>query len=57
MATRLKDALEAPLAGWRVDGVRRDPVLVRRVLQSLARNVATEAAVSVIAADAGGSSD
>ena len=40
----------------RVDGVRRDPVLVRRVLQSLARNVATEAAVSVIAADAGGSS-
>ena len=38
----------------RVDGVRRDPVAVRRVLQSLARNVATEAAVSVIAADAGG---
>ena len=38
----------------RVDGVRRDPVLVRRVLQSLARNVATEAAVSLIAADAGG---
>ena len=38
----------------RVDGVRRDPVLVRRTLQSLARNVATEAAVSVIAADAGG---
>ena len=39
----------------RVDGIRRDPVLVRRVLQSLARNAATEAAVSVIAADAGGS--
>ena len=38
----------------RVDGVRRDPVQVRRVLQSLARNLATEAAVSVIAADAGG---
>ena len=38
----------------RVDGVRRDPVLVRRMLQSLARNVATEAAVTVIAADAGG---
>ena len=38
-----------------VDGVRRDPALVRRVLQSLARNVATEAALSVIAADAGGS--
>ena len=38
----------------RVDGIRRDPVLVRRVLQSLARNVATEAAASVIAADAGG---
>ena len=37
----------------RVDGIRRNPVLVRRVLQSLARNVATEAAVSVIAADAG----
>lgn len=38
----------------RVDGIRRDPVLVRRVLQSLARNVATEAAVAFIAADAGG---
>ena len=38
----------------RVDGIRRDPVLVRRVLPSLARNVATEAAVSVIAADVGG---
>ena len=39
----------------RADGIRRDPVMVRRVLRSLARNVATEAAVSVIAADAGGS--
>ena len=38
----------------RVDGICRDAVLVRRVLQSVAQNMATEAAVSVIAADAGG---
>ena len=38
----------------RVDGVKRDPIRVRRVLQSLARNVATPTKVSTLAADAGG---
>ena len=38
----------------RVDGVRRDPDRVARVLTSLARNVATTVAVSTIASDAGG---
>jgi predicted AAA+ superfamily ATPase len=38
----------------RVDGIARDPVKVRHVLRSLARNVATEAAITSIAADAGG---
>ena len=38
----------------RVDGIRRDPDKVRRFLQSLARNVATQAAVSTMAKDAGG---
>ncbi len=38
----------------RVAGSRRDPVRVGRLLQSLARNVATEVGVSVLAADAGG---
>ena len=39
----------------RVDGVRRDPVNVGRVLRSLARNVATTVSARAIAADAGGS--
>ena len=39
----------------RVDGVRRDPVYVGRVLRSLARNVATTVSARAIAADAGGS--
>jgi predicted AAA+ superfamily ATPase len=38
----------------RVAGSRRDPARVGRLLQSLARNGATEVAVSVLAADAGG---
>ena len=38
----------------RVDGIRRDPVKVSRFLQSLARNVATQAAVSTMAKDVGG---
>jgi uncharacterized protein len=38
----------------RVDGKRRDPVRVERLLRSLARNVATYAATSTLAADAGG---
>lgn len=38
----------------RVDGVRRDPTRVGRLLRSLARNVATTASVSTIASDTGG---
>lgn len=41
----------------RVDGIRRDPVKVSRFLQSLARNVATHAAVSTMARDVGGADD
>jgi predicted AAA+ superfamily ATPase len=37
----------------RVDGIRRDPVRVDRVLRSLAHNIATEATFAGIAADAG----
>nr|MBO2498871.1 ATP-binding protein [Acidimicrobiia bacterium] len=36
-----------------VDNARRDPARVRRVIQSLARNVATQAATTVITRDAG----
>lgn len=39
----------------RVDGVRRDPQKVGALLRSLARNVATEANISTLGADAGGS--
>ncbi len=38
----------------RVDGTRRDPDRVARLLRSLARNVATHAAATTLAADAGG---
>lgn len=38
----------------RVAGSRRDPVRVGRLLRSIARNSATEVAISVLAADAGG---
>lgn len=41
----------------RVEGVRRDPYRVRRFLQSIARNVATEAKVARIAADVGPDDD
>ncbi|MDT8442619.1 MAG: DUF4143 domain-containing protein, partial [Desulfuromonadales bacterium] len=37
----------------RVDGVRRDPARVQKLLRALARNTATQAAVSKIAADTG----
>ena len=37
-----------------VDGTRRDPAGVARLLVSLARNVSTEAAMSTLAADTGG---
>lgn len=39
----------------RVDGIRRDPNRVRRLLASLARNVATHVSATTLAADAGGS--
>ena len=39
----------------RVDGSQRDPERVGRLLRSLARNVATHAAATTLAADAGGS--
>ena len=38
----------------RVDGKRRDPQRVGRLLRSLARNVATEASATTLAADTGG---
>jgi predicted AAA+ superfamily ATPase len=38
----------------RVAGSRRDPARVGRLLRSLARNIATEVAITVLAADAGG---
>lgn len=38
----------------RVDGTRRDPSRVGRLLQSLARNVATYAAATTLASDTGG---
>jgi predicted AAA+ superfamily ATPase len=38
----------------RVDGVRRDPYNVARVIRSLARNVATTVSARTLAADAGG---
>jgi predicted AAA+ superfamily ATPase len=37
----------------RVSNIRRDPNKVRRVMRSLARNIATETSISTIAADAG----
>jgi uncharacterized protein len=37
-----------------VDGTRRDPARVQRLLRSLARNVATYAAITTLAADTGG---
>lgn len=36
-----------------VDGVRRDPARVRRLLRSLARNIATPVAMTTLAADTG----
>lgn len=41
----------------RVDGIRRDPDRVERLLRSLARNVATYAATTTLAADTGGAGD
>jgi len=41
----------------RVAGRRRDPAKIGQLLKSLARNVATEVSIKVLAADAGGSDD
>ncbi len=41
----------------RVDGVRRDPALVGRVLRSIARNVSTEATLRTLSRDAVGGDD
>lgn len=41
----------------RVDGARRDPAKVGRLLRSLARNVATYASATTLATDAGGDGD
>jgi AAA domain len=41
----------------RVDGVRREPQRVRRVMQSLARYTATQVSARSVAADVGGSND
>ena len=38
----------------RLDGIRRDPAGVRRLLSSLARNVATPASIETLASDANG---
>lgn len=40
-----------------VEGVKRDPARVRRLLRSLARNVATHVAMTTLAADAGDGGD
>jgi len=40
-----------------VDGVKRDPARVRRLLRSLARNVSTHVAMSTLAADTGEDGD
>lgn len=51
-ADYLRTIAEVDIA--RLDGVRRNPALVQRVLQSLARNVATEQKVARLAADVEG---
>ncbi|GHT77548.1 ATPase AAA [Spirochaetia bacterium] len=48
-------ALMAEVDISRVGGKKRDPQRVLRLLQSLARNVSTEASVTALAKDAGGS--
>ena len=41
----------------RVSNMRRDPYKVTRLLQSIARNISTEASIAVLAKDTGGSDD
>ena len=41
----------------RVSNIRRDPYKVTRLLQSIARNISTEATIAVLAKDTGGSDD
>jgi predicted AAA+ superfamily ATPase len=50
-------ALIAEVDVSRVSGKKRDPVKVMRLLQSLARNISTEASLTSIAKDMGGSND
>ena len=38
----------------RVDGIRRDPTGVRRLMSSLARNIATPASIEALTSDANG---
>lgn len=52
MAGYIEDTCRADLQ--RLDGVRRDPRNVRRLLDSLARNIATPASLESLAADANG---
>lgn len=58
-ASRISDYLEDVCRTDinQVDGVHRDPARVARLLKSLARNVATHAAVTTLAADTAGSGD
>jgi len=50
-------ALIAEVDISRVSGKRRDPLKVMRLLQSLSRNISTEASLTAIAKDTGGSTD
>jgi predicted AAA+ superfamily ATPase len=47
-------ALTAEIDISRIDGVKRDPAKVRKLLQSYARNIATQAAISSITEDVKG---
>ena len=50
-------ALIAEVDISRVSGKKRDPLKVMRLLQSLSRNISTEASLSSLARDTGGSND
>ncbi|MCL2607463.1 MAG: DUF4143 domain-containing protein [Methanomassiliicoccaceae archaeon] len=51
----LKSIIDSDLS--RVDGVKRDPVRVRKLLHSLARNVSTEAKMTTLQKDVSGDAD
>jgi predicted AAA+ superfamily ATPase len=50
-------ALIAEVDISRVSGKKRDPLKIMRLLQSLSRNISTEASLTAIAKDTGGSTD